>query len=389
MNICLLVDSFLPDIGGLQYSVHYLATAFTDFGHVVTVIAKQSKKKCPDPIHKYKLIRYGFRFPGSGRSGADNFSAVWTIINEHRKASFDLIHCHNVTYSAARGVRVNKYLRLPLIMTPHGDDVEFVPEYDYGMRLDKRWDRIIRKNLDNAHLITSISKAITKELKLLSKSKIVSISNGINLSLFSPKRDSYLHEVLNIDKTKKIVLSTGRNHPIKGFEFGIEAFKKISSNPQYDDLVYVIIGENSQTLMHLVQKFSLEKRIFLVDNQAQDELVHCYQSAWCFFSSSIMEGLSLVSLEAMACGLPLIVTDVPGNIDIVEANNCGLIVRNKDVDSMAEGITTLYANKKLYSTLSRNALEKIQLYDWHNIAGMYIDAYKDVIKTLKVENNKN
>ena len=91
----------------------------------------------------------------------------------------------------------------------------------------------------------------------------------------------------------------------------------------------------------------------------------------------------MVSIEAMASGLPLIVTDVPGNLDIVRDNKCGIIVENKNSQSMAEGILKLYADQGLYDRFSQICLEQAKCYDWPNIARKYIEIYKQVIDNRK------
>ena len=84
----------------------------------------------------------------------------------------------------------------------------------------------------------------------------------------------------------------------------------------------------------------------------------------------------MVSIEAMSTGLPLIVTDVPGNLDIVRDNNCGVIVASKDPQSMAKGILRLLLTEGLYNRYSRMGVERAELYDWNNIAMRYIEAYR-------------
>lgn len=87
----------------------------------------------------------------------------------------------------------------------------------------------------------------------------------------------------------------------------------------------------------------------------------------------------MVSIEAMSTGLPLIVTDVPGNLDIVRDNNCGVIVASKDPLSMAKGILRLLLTEGLYDRYSGRGVERAELYDWKNIALKYIETYRTAI----------
>ena len=382
MKICIFGDSFFPKVGGMEFVIHHLAQALTALGHdvhVIVKIAKKIKKPHFEFKHNYKLTRYGYKIPLSGYSGLNSLSSVLTLLRIHRKEHFDIINCHSVSYAGSRAVKANKKLKLPLVMTPHGEDIQRVPEINYGLRLKKRWNKIIQLNLRHADAVTAISDSIKNELDFLPKEKIFKIPNGIDLPEFSEKKNSLLHDYLSIDNKKKIVLSVGRSHIKKGYEYGIKAFDVFCRKKTGSNLVYVIVGRNSKEHYPLVQKLGLEEKVFLVPETDRKTVLKYYQSSWCFFSPSIIEGLSMVSIEAMAGGLPLIVTDVPGNIDIVKENDCGIIVKNKNPESMANGIIKLCSDQGLYDQFSRKALEQAVFYDWSNIAKKYIKVYKQVI----------
>ena len=366
----------------MEIAIHHLANALFDIGCKVTVIAKNNKNKGQFE-HRYNLARYGYSFRGSGRSGADFASSFLTLMKEYQKRHFDVINCHGVSYAGSRTVFAKKIIRAPIVMTPHGRDIQKVPELGYGLRLKKRWDAIIKRNLLQAEAIIAISDAIKKELCFVPDDKIYVIPNGIDRKQFSARQNHFLHDLLSINLDTKIVLSVGLNRKVKGYEYGIRAFDALNKMTVRSDMVYVIIGKDTHILEPLVHKLSLEKKVFLLPQHDRETIVKCYQSAWCFFSPSIIEGLSLVSIEAMAAGLPLLVTDVPGNMDIVRDNQCGLIVRTKDPVSMAQGIKTLVSDHNLYNSLSEKALERVQLYDWQKIAKRYLEIYRIAVERYK------
>jgi glycosyltransferase involved in cell wall biosynthesis len=361
----------------MELVIHHLANALCEIGCDVTVLAGRVKrvKDSGEFERKYGLVRHGARFLGSGRLGVDSASAIIRLIIEHQRKKFDLLNCHGVSYAASRAVFANKFINLPLVMTPHGEDIQRVPEIGYGLRLQKKWDRIIQSNLSKADVVTAISDSIKNELRFLPGEKIEVIPNGIDLRGFRVAKTNYLHELLKLKQEKKIVLSVGRNHIKKGYEYGIRAFAVLKEKRICDDLVYVIVGRDTRSLEPLLQSHSLRERVYLLPQLDRNATIKCYQSAWCFFSPSIIEGLSLVSIEAMAMGLPLLVTDVPGNIDVVRDNRCGLIARNKDPDSMAEALLSLQSSPRAYQKYSSTALERVINYDWTNIAQKYCDVY--------------
>lgn len=380
MNICLFTESFLPAVGGKEIVIHHLANSLCDKGCNVTVIAK----KIPGALgiaNKYRLARYWKLFPGSGRTGFDFIAAVITIIRENRKNRFDVINCHGVGYEARRVTFAKKFVQVPIVMTPHGDDLYKVPEMNLGRRLNKRYDRMIIDNLNSCDAITAISNSFVEELSCLKNRRIYHIPNGINTELFSNDKHDYLYNLLSLGKEKKIVLSVGRNCREKDYESGIRSFETINNAEDGKDLVYVIIGRDLSPLQALVSKLKLNNKVYLLAQQSQDNIIKSYQSAWCFFSPSIIEGLSLVSIEAMSVSLPLVLTEVPGNIDILRDNKCGIFVKKGNPESMAQGILYLASNDILYEELSKRAYLQSRNYDWKNIAEMYLDVYRNVVNS--------
>jgi glycosyltransferase involved in cell wall biosynthesis len=384
MRVCLFVDSYLPNVGGLEYAVHYLGNALVEEEVDVTVFAKKQKSQNINQfLPKYRIKRYGYTFKGSGRTGANNLSSISIFIKEHIKNKFDIINCHNVSYAASRARIIKKLMKIPLVLTPHGDDVETVPEVNYGMRLSNYWDRVIQKNLRAADAVTTISNGIRSAIPFIPEKKIYKIPNGINTRYFTSCKSNFLQRKLSLKHDAKIILSVGRYDIVKGYEYGISAVKKFLTSTGNQNYFYVIIGKNTNILNALIKESSLEEKVFILPNMDQKSLAACYNSAWCFFSPSIIEGMSLVSLEAMASGLPLIVTDVPGNIDIVKENNNGIVVKSRNSDSMANGMMEMIREEKKYIRLSKLALSNIKLYDWQNIAKMYIAVYEKVLDTYK------
>lgn len=237
----------------------------------------------------------------------------------------------------------------------------------------------MKNNLQTCDAITAISTSIKEKLALLTNKNIFLIPNGIDRNLFLKQKIDYLQKMISLDPKYKIVLSVGRNVMQKDYESGIRAFEILNHTEQGKELVYVIIGKDTHFLEDMVRNLKLKDKVFLIPQQSQENIIKCYQSAWCFFSPSIIEGLSLVSLEAMATGLPLVLTKVPGNIDIINGNHCGIFVNKEDPESMANGLLSLAFDKGLYDDLSNKSYVQSFQYDWPNIANKYLEAYENVI----------
>jgi glycosyltransferase involved in cell wall biosynthesis len=264
-------------------------------------------------------------------------------------------------------------------MTPHGEDIQRVPEIGYGLRLDEKWNARICENLRSADVVTAISVSVQNELDCVEPSRIVRIPNGIHTAEYGSRRSQYLRDSLGLGEDTIVALSVGRNHVVKGYDYGIKAMAVLRDRYGAQNVHYVLVGKQMSEHARLVSESSLGGMVTLLEELGPDEVKECYRSADIFFSPSIIEGLSLVSIEAMACGLPLVVTDVPGNADLVRDTGAGIIVRSKDPEDMAQGLNTLINDTETRKALSALAIEKAASYDWKVVAQRYARVYHQVL----------
>lgn len=380
MNICIFGNSFLPAVGGKEYVMHNLGNALVELGHNVVIVAKRVSWCAPSEKKSYQLKLYSIPVKGSGKSGLDLFSAILTMVVQNSKNSIEVMNCHGVDYPGTMARHIKSLFKFPLVMTPHGMDVQKIQNIGYGLRLDDKWDRIISRNLQVADYVTAISQSIHGDLDMVSEERIVDIPNGIHINRFSSPKSEFLHEHLGIPAIRQIILSVGRNHIKKGYDYGIQAVSKLVREIGYKDIHYVIVGRDVTRHKKMVTECQAETFVSLIDEISSEMITQCYKSADIFFSPSIVEGLSLVSIEAMAAGLPLVVTNVPGNDDVVKENSCGVIVRSEDVEDMANGLNRLASNEAYKKSLAMKSKESAVKYDWLQIASRYVDVYIKAIQ---------
>lgn len=380
MNICILGTSFLPTVGGKEYVMHHLANALVDLGHEVLTLVKRVAWQLPGDERRYDLHRFGLPIRGSGRTGLDFTWALAELGRAVRSRRIDVVSCHGVDYAGTMARVGKKLFGYPLVMTPHGIDIQRVPEIGYGLRLDPAWDKLIARNLRAAEYVTAISQSVRLDLTMVAPERIVDLPNGIHVQRFAGPRCDYLRQELAIEPSTKIVLSVGRNHIKKGYDYGIRAVSKLVHELGCKNVRYVIIGRGVTEHAQCVQDNQVEDHVSLVEQISQEKLVDCYKSADTLFSPSITEGLSLVSIEAVAAGLPLVVTDVPGNDDVVQENRCGIIVKDRDIDDMAAGLNSMLTDDDKRRTLAEKSIQCAGMYDWSNIAQRYVAVYRRAIE---------
>ena len=385
MNIGIITLSFLPSVGGLEWKVHYLATEYVKSGHDVTVFASRhnmfSKPLLQiEPV--YKLIWCGYPIPGLCRIGVTGLLYKKRIMTEHAKKTFDILHCHPVMEPALYGIKVRKKTGIPVVATSCGGDLQKFPQYQYGYRLKPRRDKLVRKAVRNSDVIGSVSRSIRKHIEEIgTEAKIVDIPNGVNWDIFQiDKNPCYKEQLLELQKDTTVILTLGRNHPVKNFSGAIKSYSRIAS--KFPNSCYVIVGRNSSFLSPLVNELGLTNRIKLIEQVPMSEVPKYFRAADIFFNPSLIEGFSQVNAQALASGLPCVITDAPGNVDAGDYGGC-LITKSNDLNSMSENLEKLLGSDKLRLKLAEEAFMAGKNYAWSAIARSYLELFKTTIGEKK------
>lgn len=375
----MLTGSFLPKVGGMEYVIHYLSEALSELGHEVVIF---SHKRCGKVnfSSNYTIVNYGSKLPFSGRSGFDTFDCTRKFGQYIRDNKVDLLHCHSAAVGD-RAIRINNKFGVPVVMTPHGEDVQKFPEIGYGIRLKPGWDDNIRSNLLQADIVTTISESIEMDVSFVPSERIVRIPNGVKIDGFAGPEAFFLHDTYGLQKSCKIILSVGRNHVKKGYKVGIEAFAR-SGVFREQNVKYILIGRGVEELKSHVDQLGMSDYVFLMSEIAPDKMSECYRSSYLFFSPSTTEGLSMVSIEAMAAGLPIIATDVPGNRDIIIENDCGVLVPCNDQQAMGDAIKEMVTDVELRDSYAEKSRQRSFRYDWQNVSKEYETVFLNLVKNF-------
>ena len=187
---------------------------------------------------------------------------------------------------------------------------------------------------------------------------------------------------------KKIILTTGRYHPKKGFDQIPECaaeLKKLGIN-----FSWIIAGPG---VMKLKEKFpdSSELGIICTEEFSKgdagafslppDSLVALYCAADVFVLPTLVETFGMVLVEAMAAGLPIVTTDAPGVCDVIDDNITGIKVQTENPVQLAKATASVLSNREKACSLSENALKLAKKkYDWLVVTSAYSNFYKDVLK---------
>ena len=370
MRIALVTASFFPRIGGAETVVHNLASEWVKQGHEVCVFNPLTNKPTLDsagysvckffrPYSYFKLAPH--RFPFS-RYVARNLKQHLDEFNP------DFISAH---FGYPIGVWLSQLQPTPkFLVTCHGREIT---KFTWGYRNIYKIDRVLADALNKSTGAVAISRHARKLMEEMGvrSEKILDIPNGVDIERFRNKAEGDFRGRFGLPQKATVVLSVGREHPQKAYDVGIKAFAEVAGrNPE---TYYVILGRGSGKWQPVVMDMGLQGRIILSEGLSGDDLVGAYQQADIFFSPSAWELMPLVVLEAMASGLPLVVTNVSGSQDLVQSGENGMVVEPGDPDEMTRAILQLAEDKRMRQRMGAVNLGRSDDYSWDRISRMYLE----------------
>ncbi len=304
----------------------------------------------------------------------NNYKAYKELKKLLDSESYDIIHTHTPNASAivrlaAKNHR-NKGLRV--FYTAHGFHFyegapfkNWLLYYPVEKWLSKYTDVLITINNEDYNL------AKTK----FGAKKIEHVNGvGLDINKFS-KCDIDIRakkEELSLPENAFIALSVGELNKNKNHEVVIKALAKLNNHNIY----YLICGKGSlkTKLEELIREYKLEDNVKLLGYR--NDLDEIYAITDLFIFPSFREGLSVALMEAMASGLPCIVSDIRGNVDLIETQKGGFCVNPNSIDEFADSMNILINNKQLREKYSNYNELKIEKFGKDIICEKMVDIYR-------------
>jgi glycosyltransferase involved in cell wall biosynthesis len=307
---------------------------------------------------------------------------VFKIVIDNRKDKFTLIHAQDTGFSGLSAVIAGKILRIPVITASHGirhKSLELIIkgklkkilckiEYEIDIFTVKHSNKVI---VDSPNIENYFEKIVNKDIEFIpvpikvkdfefSISKRISLRNELGLS------DSYT-----------IICFIGRFSPEKNLLTLIEAFSKVSQKNPYLILVMVGAGILEVKIKNLIKEKGIENKVLFCGIRFDVDRFLCGSDI--FVLPSFIEGMSTALLEAMAAGISIICSEIPGNRQLVSENEAIFVNPYKEYQ-LELAILNLSKDKHLRQKLGENAKRKILQYDEDIVFTNIIELYKSVLK---------
>lgn len=277
---------------------------------------------------------------------------------------FDIIDAHYLYPDGVAAVMLGRHFNKPVVIKALGSDVNVL-----GKHLLSR--RAIRWAAKHAAGVTTVSESLKEGLVDLGvdRARITTLRNGVDLDLFKPVDRPRMRHQLGMHAFT--LLSVGHLVEGKGHHLAVEMLTQVP------DVALVIIGDGPQRarLGKLARHLGVRSRVRFVRPMKQVQLAEYYAAADALVLASSREGWANVLLESMACGTPVVASDVSGNPEVVAEACAGVLFGELNADSLAEAVQRLRANLP-HRAATRRYAEK---FSWCSPTHDQIKIYEKII----------
>jgi glycosyltransferase involved in cell wall biosynthesis len=277
---------------------------------------------------------------------------------------FDAIDAHYFYPDGVAAVMLGKYFNKPVVVTARGTDINVIP----GHTLPRK---MILWAARNAHGVITVCNYLKDEMVKLGvrPSHITPLRNGVDLQRFSPADRNTLRERLGVRGFS--LLSVGHLNEHKGHHLIIKALRLLPNA----SLMIAGSGPDHKKLSDLARELGVADRVRLLGPVPQTELSSYYNAADLLVLASSREGWANVLLESMACGTPVVATNICGTPEVVAAPEAGRLMAQRTPESLAAAVRLLCAELPSRAETRRYA----ERFSWDATTQGQLDLFQNIL----------
>jgi len=384
LNICFVTKMYPPRTGGGATYAYELANALGERGHEVDVYtqAVPGEEMAGDVHPNVDVARITKARP------LVVFSTLYFSIACRFRIDFEEYDVIHGTLMPASTIAFDpvllRSLDAPLVLTSHGtsyDEARSVAPQrpvDYVFRyvfhpLNIIMDAIAGRSADRIIAVSDHTRKQLRDLYRFDEDRLVTIPPGIDTERFRPVDDR--HPAVDPDRESVLVLS--RLDPRKGIDTAIRGFAELDRPDA--ELLIAGTGRLEASLKELAEELGVREDVRFLGFVPDEELPSLYSSVDLFVLPSEYEGFGIVFMEAMACGTPVIGTDVGGIPTAVNQGETGYLVARGEAEELAGRIDEILDGVERYEQMASASREWAEDHDWMAIAGQIVDTYHLVL----------
>ncbi len=384
MHIAFFTNYYHPVVNGVVRSVASFRENLMKQGHNVFIFAQSDGSyKDGEP--------FIFRYPSLPLPLGDISTAIPVspfVDQLLPMLKLDVIHTHHPVLLGQTAARKAAELDLPLVFTFHTQYWEYThyipfPQeiiQDFLKNAVHRWLREFMQKCQ--HIIIpseSLKEILVRDYGLHERYSV--IPTGTNLEPFLNADGKTLRAEKGWQK-ETVLISIGRLAPEKNWDTLLQAFAKV--HQEHPDARLVLIGDGAarQSLEALAAELGIAGQVTFTGSIPFEEVPRYLKAADLFAFASVTETQGIVTMEAMAAGLPVVAVDGSGTRDILQNGKQGYLVEN-DPDALAQGLNRLLSNSQRIKRFSNQALKRAKMFDVNQLSKQMINMYEQAIQDKK------
>jgi len=404
-HTCPLATLGGKDTGGMNVYVRDLTRELGRMGIHVDVFTRSQDEHVPHVVHQLGFgnrvvhVPAGPEVPVAKRDLVNyipQFVEGVKAFAAEKGIRYDLIHSHYWMSGIAAESLSDAWSGTPIVQMFHtlGEmknriaqtEAEREPAERIAseQRILRRADRVIVATLAEHSQLRFLYKAGDKKLTV--------IPPGVDTCHFYPIPADEAKQYIGLKPDDRMVLFVGRIEPLKGVDTLIRAMSCLKlSNGNHRPVHLAIIGGEPDAspqemsaemarLQKLCDELAVGQTVVFLGKRGQDTLPYYYSAAEVLVMPSHYESFGMVALEAMACGTPVIASDVGGLGFLVQDGETGFTVPDGEPDKLCEKLSLLLGDHALRAEMGKCAEEVAQSYDWAKIATQIVDVYEGLVK---------
>ncbi|MEN8241447.1 MAG: glycosyltransferase [Chloroflexota bacterium] len=402
-HTCPLATLGGKDTGGMNVYVKELAKQLGSMGIQVDVFTRSQDEHVPHVIHDLGYgnrvfhIPAGPELPASKQQLAEyipKFSEAVIRLVEEKGIRYDVIHSH-YWMSGIAGIALKEAWGIPMVQMFHTlglmkNRIAQLGEYEGDYRI--RGERQVLRNTEKVIAATVAELAQLQWLYEAKTDNVRVVAPGVNLANFYPIPEEDAREYLSVPICQRMLLFVGRIEPLKGVDTLIRSLAVLrdqGSLKKHEVCLSIIGGdatvseeEMSQEmskLLDLREELGLEQVVTFLGKRAQDTLPYYYSAADVVVVPSHYESFGMVALEAMACGTPVVASQIGGLAYLVQDGETGFHVRDQDPEALAARLVEILDDPALHEQMGKNAVDYAQNYSWQAIAEQVNEVYLEML----------
>ena len=385
LRVAFFTNYYHPVVNGVVRSVASFRDILTKQGHIIFIFAQSANEYKDDEP-------FIFRYPSLSLPLPVDIAAVIPVspfVDQLLPAlKLDVIHTHHPVLLGQTAASKSADLNVPLVFTFHTQYWEYTHYVPFPQEAIQEflknaihsWLRVFIQKCQHIVIPSeSIKEILIREYGL--EDRYTVIPTGTDLQPFLHADGKTLRQSKGW-QDDKVLISIGRLAPEKNWETVLRAAAQVYTQHPAMRLVLIGDGPDKQTLELLAAELGIAERATFTGQVPFDEIPVYLKAADLFVFASVTETQGLVTIEAMAAGLPVVAVDGSGTHDIIDHGNEGFLVEN-DPNALASAINDMLSNPQQMKQSSHKALKKAKTFDANRLGRQMVKVYEQAIQDKK------